>query len=255
MSRLRQILALAAILMSTLPAQAAEAAEPSYEDCTALIEANAAKALAYARDWTAHGGGAAALHCEALALSALGEADEAAAAFSHLAEGMTGAPAAARAEVHAQAGNAWALAANLTKAEEALGEAIALAPSEPSYRIGRARVRALAGQWEGVRADASEALAESPSSVEALTLRALALRNLGYPKAAVADAERAVSIAPHNLEALLERGRVRAETGNVAGARADWQDVIRFARETGRSSDPSAQAAAAYLARPGKAGK
>lgn len=231
---------------------AAEARAADYERCTALLEEDAARARAYARDWKARDGGDAALHCEALALSALGEVDEAATALGDLAGRMSGAPAAARAEIYAQAGNAWALAANLAKAEAAFDEAVTLAPAAFPYRLGRARVRALRGNWEGVRIDAGEALAESPSSAEALTLRAAALRNLGYPKAALGDAERAVSITPHNLEALIERGRVRAATGNVPGARADWQDVLRFAKATGRSDDPSAQAARDYLKRPGE---
>ena len=223
-----------------------------YQSCTSLVETDAGKALAYARDWKAHHGGDAALHCEALALMALGHADEAAAAFSDLATRLGGAPASTQAEIYAQSGNAWALAANPAKAEKAFDEAIRLAPDEPDYRLGRARIRAIAGQWEGVRLDAGEALAEQPNSAEALTLRAAALRNLGYPKAALNDAERAVAIAPHNLDALLERGRVRAASGDVAGARSDWEDVIRFAKAMGRSSDPSASAAASALAQSGK---
>lgn len=239
-------------LLASLFATPALAGEPDYESCLALIDQNAGKALAYARDWKAHDGGDAALHCEALAQFALGHADEAAGLLSDLAGRMSAAPAEARAEVAAQAGNAYALAANPEKAEAAFGEAIGLMPAEPAYRLGRARVRALERKWEGVRSDAGEALAENPSSVEALTLRATALRNLGYPKAALADAERAVSIAPHDLDALLERGRVRAESGNVAGARADWEDLIRFAKTMNRGDDPSVAAAQELLKKSGK---
>ncbi len=245
----RAILFLAAL---SLGLAAAGAGAADYDRCTALVAEDAARARAYARDWKAQGGGDAALHCEALALSALGEVDEAAAALGDLAGRMSGAPAAARAEIYAQAGNAWALAARPEKAEASFDEAVTLAPADFASRLGRARVRALRGNWEGVRVDAGEALAESPSSAEALTLRAAALRNLGYPKAALGDAERAVSIAPHNLEALTERGRVRAATGNVPGARADWQDVLRFAKATGRGDDPSAEAARDYLKPPTK---
>ncbi|HUD51569.1 hypothetical protein [Parvibaculum sp.] len=260
----RQSLPLFILLASLgfgLPAIAADAAKPAateapaakpstphdYETCIGLTDREAAKALDYARAWKSLGGGQAALHCEALALSSLGEADEAAARFQELADGMNAAPDETRAEVYAQAGTAWAVAGNLGKARAAYDEAIKRAPQEPALYLGRARVRALAKDWDGVRADAGEALAESPTLVDALTLRATALRNLGYPKAALADAERAAALAPHNLDALLERGRMRAATGNVAGARADWQDVVRFAKEMNRADDPAAAAAQGLL--------
>lgn len=256
MMTMRQSLLLVALFCSFgLPGYAhADPAKPApapqsqdYESCIALTDREPGKALGYARAWKSLGGGEPALHCEALALSALGRDDEAAAMFQELAEGMNGAPDETRAEVYAQAGSAWAVAGNLARARGAYDEAIKLAPLEPSFFVGRARIRSLEKDWEGARADAGEALAESPTLVEALTLRATALRNLGYPKAALADAERAAALAPHNLDALLERGRMRAATGNVAGARADWQDVIRVAKQMNRADDPAAAAAQGLL--------
>ncbi len=250
------LFALLAALGLAAPSEAAEPAKPaephSYVDCVALTEREPAKALAYARDWKAADGGQAALHCEALALSALGELDEAAARFQELADGMADAPVETRAEIYGQAGNAWEVAGNLGKARAAYDAALALLPHEPELFLARARLRALQKDWDGVRLDTGEALAESPSLAAALTLRATALRNLGHPKPALADAERAVSLAPHNLEALLERGRMRAETGNLSGAKADWLTVIRFAKQTGRASDPAAAAAQALLDKSGK---
>lgn len=245
------LLALLTALGQASPSRAAEPAKPaephSYEACVALTDREPVKALAYARDWKAAAGGNAALHCEALALSALGELDEAAARFQELADAMTDAPAETRAEIYGQAGSAWAVAGNLAKARAAYDAAIELLPGVPELYLGRAQVRALEKDWDGVRKDAGEALAESPSLAAALTLRATALRNLGHPKAALADVERAVSLAPHNLDALLERGRMRAETGNLSGAKADWMTVVRFAKQTGRASDPAAAAAQALL--------
>lgn len=229
------------------PAAGPVPAAQDYESCVALTDREPGKALGYARAWKSLGGGEAAIHCEALALSALGRDDEAAALFQELADRMNGAPDETRAAVYAQAGSAWAVAGNLGRARGAYDEAIKLIPQEPAFYVGRARIRSLQKDWDGARADAGEALAESPTLVEALTLRATALRNLGYPKAALADAERAVGLAPHNLDALLERGRMRAATGNVAGARADWQDVVRFAKEMNRANDPAAAAAQGLL--------
>jgi tetratricopeptide (TPR) repeat protein len=247
------LLLAAALLALPVTGTAGAQAQNAYESCTALIGKDPARALDQALEWKRNGGGAGALHCEALALLALGRDREAAGRFSETAAQMDGAPEEDRARVYAQAGDAWLLAGDPAAARAAYDEAVTRQPHEPDYLIGRARVRALGGDWAGVRADAGEALAEIPTSAEALTLRAGALRNLGHMKAALDDAERAVSLAPHNREALLERGLIRAASGNVAGARADWQDVIRYAKETGRADDAAAQAARDYLAKSGEA--
>lgn len=254
MLTIRQNIIAAALALSLAPpaAHAGTAPAPApagdYDTCVALAEKDAGKALDYARAWKPHAGSetAAALHCEALALSALGRDAEAASSFSEVALNMGAAPKEARGEAYAQAADAWVLASDLDRARTAIDQALALDPNT-DHLVARANIRALAKDWEGVRVDAGEVLAELPTSVEALTLRATALRHLGYPKAALADAERAAAIAPHNLAALLERGRMRAANGNVAGARSDWEDVVRFAKETGRADDPSAEAARDYL--------
>ncbi|HEY4343605.1 MAG TPA: hypothetical protein VGN05_04615 [Parvibaculum sp.] len=255
MLTIRQTLFAAALAATLTPFAARAAMVPvgDYDTCVALVQSNAAKALTYARAWRPHAGAQApaALHCEALALSALGRAAEAATAFSQVALNMESAPKEARAEAYAQAADAWVLADDLARARTAIDQALALDP-DSQYLIARGNIRALAKDWEGARVDAGEVLAELPTSVDALTLRAAALRHLGYPKAALADAERAASIAPHDLAALLERGRLRVANGNVAGGRNDWADVVRFAKETGRPKDPSAEAARGYLDKTGK---
>lgn len=244
---------LIAACLATLPfapasLAAQKAATQDYDTCLALAHKDPEKALAYARAWRPDAGadGPASLHCEALALSALGRNAEAASTFSQVALNMADAPVEARAEAYAQAADAWVIAEDLGRARIAIDQALAL-QANATYLLARANIRALAKDWDGARVDAGEVLAELPTSVEALTLRAAAFRNLGYPKPALADAERAVGIAPHNLAALLERGRMRAANGNVAGARTDWEDVIRFAKATGRSDDASAVAAREYL--------
>jgi tetratricopeptide (TPR) repeat protein len=250
MLKIRQTLFIAALGLPLAPlaARAEMVTVGDYDSCVALVASDAKKALDYARKWKPNAGAetTAALHCEALALSALGRDAEAATTFSQVALNMGDAPKEAQAEAFAQAASAWVLAEDLARARTAIDQALALDPTS-EHLIARANIRAMAKDWEGVRVDAGEVLVELPTSVEALTLRAAALRNLGYPHAALADAERAVSIAPHNLSALLERGRMRAAQGNVAGARSDWEDVVRFAKEMGRVDDPSAEAARDYL--------
>lgn len=226
----------------------APAGTASYDDCVALIDNDPAKALAYAQRMEKQTGGVAAMHCKGLALAALGRHEEAGEVLYDLAERIPFADETARAEVYAQAADDFMQADNHELARLALDGAIERDPTMPDYRVTRARLRALDKDWTGVRDDLSEALAENPNLVSALTLRASANRLLGYPKAALVDTDHAVGISPHNLDALLERGRVRSALGNVAGARTDWEDLIRFAKETGRSSDPAAQLATSYLA-------
>lgn len=245
-----ELVALLFALGVSAPAHATEAAEPTpgnYDDCIALVESDPAQALDYAQTLETETGGIAAMHCKGLALSALGRHDEAGALLFDLAERIPFADENARADVYAQAADDFLAAENMSQARLAIDHAIEHAPEVADYRVTRARLQALDGEWEAVRDDLSAALAENPNSAAALTLRATANRTLGHPQAAMVDIEHAVELAPHSLDALLERGRVRAAQGNVAEARLDWEALIRYAKATGRSDDPAAKAAQTYL--------
>ena len=239
--------ALLSVLTYASGAQAASKSVTDYESCLDLLQKNPAEAQKQAAAWrksaTHDGAVVAATHCEALALSAQGEHEKAAFMFFDLADQMTGAPDKERAKVYAQAGDAWALAGDYKQARRAFGYAIAREPDEPDYYLGRSRQDALAGDWEAVRSDASEALARAPFNVDALVLRSISNRKLGYPRASEVDINRAAETAPHRLDVLLERGRVRTDLGQVAAARTDWQDVLRFAKATGHADAPEAQEA------------
>jgi tetratricopeptide (TPR) repeat protein len=249
-------MALAALLFAPCAAlaqaQGGEASAidlPGYDECLALVEEDAMRALDMAQAMKLQRGEteAGALHCEALALMGLNRPDEAGNAFFTLAERLTQADDTMRAEIYAQAGDAWAIAGSSASAIRAYDNAIARMPDEALYYTGRARVKAIAGNWEGTRADAAEALARNPFSVEPLLLRSAANRELGYPRAALVDANNAVDLKPHDLDALLERGLVHHALGDRANAFADWLAVTRYAEETGRSGHPAAQAARQYL--------
>lgn len=245
-------LALAALLFAPCAALAqveGEAGLPDYDECLELVAEDAARALDMAQTIKLQRGDAeaGALHCEALALMGLNRADEAGSAFFALAERLTRADDAMRAEIYAQAGDAWSIAGSSDSSIRAYDNAIARMPEEATYYTGRARVKAIAGNWEGTRADAAEALARNPFSMESLLLRSAANRKLGYPRAALVDANNAVELKPHDLDALLERGLVHHALGDRANAFADWLAVTRYAEETGRSGHPAAQAARDYL--------
>ncbi|MFN4353622.1 hypothetical protein [Parvibaculum sp.] len=225
--------------------------EPDYDACLAFVERDAGAALDMAQSLKLNRGEDAAggLHCEALALMKLNRPADAGRTFFELAERLTRADDAMRAEIYGQAGDAFAIAGEAQSAIRAYDNAIARMPDEAGYFAGRARVKAIAGNWEGTRDDAAEALAIDPFSIDALLLRAAANRTLGYPRAALVDANRAVEMRPRDLDALLERGLVHRALGDKASAYADWSNVLKYAKETGRGDSAAATAAQDYLSR------
>lgn len=225
--------------------------EPDYDACLVLVERAAAAALDMSQTLKLKRGEDAAggLHCEALALMKLNRPEDAGRTFFELAERLTRADDAMRAEIYGQAGDAFAIAGDAQNSLRAYDNAIARMPGEATYYAGRARVKAIAGNWEGARDDAAEALAIAPFSIDALLLRAAANRTLGYPRAALVDANRAVEMRPRDLDALLERGLVHRALGDKASAYADWSNVVKYAKETGRSDSPAAITAQDYLNR------
>lgn len=229
------------------PAGADEAGEGAarYRDCTELASRNPPAGFEAANAWRSEGGGAPAIHCAALALSALGENEGAA----ELLEGLAGGglaegdpPQAARLLV--QAGRAWLAANRLDRAESAQGRAISLVPAGAEPWVDRAITRAAAGRFAEARTDLDRALEIDPEHAEARVLRASALRRLGDPREALADLERVLAAdGPVPADALIERGRVLAELGDTAGARADLLAVLRALPE----ESPSVAAARAEL--------
>jgi tetratricopeptide (TPR) repeat protein len=230
-------------------AQETSADPASYEACVALVESDAAAALDMAKTLKRQRGEveAGGSHCEALALMQLGRPAEAGDAFFNLAERLLRADDAMRSDIYAQAGDAWVLGGEYEPAIRAYDNAIARTPDKPDFYEGRARVKALAGKWEGARDDAAEALALDPNFTAAMLIRSAANRTLGYPRAALVDANHAVELNPHSLDALLERGLVHKALGDKASAWGDWSNAVKYAKETGREDDPAALAAAHYL--------
>lgn len=245
------LLLLSTLLLAPATARAQETptSPENYEACVALVESDATAALGMAKTLKAQGGEveAGGTHCEALALMELGRAAEAGDAFFDLAERLLRADDALRSDVYAQAGDAWALAGEFGPAIRAYDNAIARMPDNATFYEGRARVKGLAGEWEGARDDAAEALAREPNFPAAMLIRSAANRTLGYPRAALVDANNAVELNPHSLDALLERGLVHKALGDKPSAWGDWSKAVKYAKETGKEDDPAAVAAAHYL--------
>ncbi|WP_376090278.1 tetratricopeptide repeat protein [Roseomonas sp. CCTCC AB2023176] len=156
---------------------------------------------------------------------ALGEPERAAPRLEALAA-STGAGTAARAAVLGQAGQAWMVAGQPTRAFGAITMALALTPEDVDLLIDRAIAAAAMGRLRDAFADADRASSLDPQRVEPWIYRAAALRRLDRPQEALRDIERALALDPASPEALLERGILRQLQGDSAGARADWESVI-----------------------------
>jgi tetratricopeptide (TPR) repeat protein len=247
----------ALVVAAALPAAAADVSaldsksligNSRYDRCLDLVKRNAESALEAADAWRTAGGGAAAEHCSALALTALRRYPEAAQKLDDAAHEAMAGTASVRADLLDQAGNAWMLAGRADKAVASLSGALAFSPNDADLLFDRARARALGKDWSGADADLSAIVSLDPNRADALVLRASARHAEGRRTDADADIERALSVYPDYPEALVERGAMKFEAGDKAGAAADWQQVLREAPD----SDAGA-AARAHLAELGPA--
>jgi tetratricopeptide (TPR) repeat protein len=224
-------LAVPCVFLLGWPAAGAEhaAAEPSYEACMQLVESDPQKGLEYARSWMGRRKARAARHCAAVASARLGDLATAAQQLEALAWDMPGeTPGPARAQLLAQAAQAW-LDARKPDAAHALYSAAAdLAPADAEIRIDKAVALAATGRYQDAIVDLSAALITDPRSLDALVLRASAYRAVGRLDAARRDIERALALKPDQPDALLERGNLRWVSGDAGGARNDWRKLSRM---------------------------
>jgi tetratricopeptide (TPR) repeat protein len=216
----------------------------TYERCMKLARQNPGEARSLAQSWHERGGAHPADHCAAVALIGLKQYKEAAMRLEALAQAITS-PAALRAEVLDQAGQAWGLAGDPVRAYAAAGAAVALEPNDLDLLIDRAQAAASAGYYDKAVADLDHVLKADPSRVDALIYRASANRALDRLDAALADVEKAIARAPNSAPALLERGNIRRLKGDNEGARQDWERVGHLA--PGSQADMAAKANIEHL--------
>ena len=217
-----------------------EADAATYDRCLKLAKQNPAAAQSLAQTWHERGGAHPADHCAAVALFGLKRYKEAATRLEALAQAMTTAPAALRADVFDQAGQAWLLAGDPVRAYAAAGQAVSLQPNDPELLLDRAEAAASAGYFDKAIADLDHVLKADPSRVEALIYRASANRKLDRRDAALADVEKALARTPNSVPGLLERGNIRRLNGDLEGARADWERIGQLA--PGSQADMAARA-------------
>jgi len=211
------------------PPRLADGAE--YERCLTMLRNDPEGALSFAEAWDATGGGEGARHCSALAQLTVGEPERAAEQLERLAIGSR-AGSAARAAVFAQAGQAWMIAGDPSRAFAATTMALTLSPNDADLLTDRSVSLGTMRRYSEALADLDRALALDSDRTEALVFRAAALRNLDRVDDALVSVVRALMLSPDNPEALLERGILRQLRNDRAGARADWQRVLDLAPDS-----------------------
>jgi tetratricopeptide (TPR) repeat protein len=238
------LVALAATAAFSAPAPVDDSQR--YAGCLALAGRDPARAIKAAEDWRASGAGAPASHCLAMAHLAAGHFLRAARELEALAE-AGGASALMRADVLAQAGEAWLGGGKPNKAyldfSAALSETPTGVPARFARYIDRARALADLRDYTAALADLEQARAIDPGRAQTYVFMASAWRALGELGPAAKAVAKALAIDPKNVDALLERGNIRRLEGNDKGAKRDWQALLALAPE-----GPAAEAARVNLA-------
>jgi tetratricopeptide (TPR) repeat protein len=228
---MRRFALLAVLLLSAAPTPAsAEVIEPrgEYHKCFVLARTQPEQGWEEALAWQSLGGGEAARHCGALALIGLGKHEEAAHRLEALAQ-ESRRPETVRAEMLAQAGQAWLLAGKPQQALAVQDTALKLVPGSPELLLDKAVTLAQVAHYQEAKEALDEVLKRQPNRIEAMVLRASAQRYLGQPALAKDDVARALVLDPDSVDALLERGMLRRLDGDDVGARADWVRVLTLA--------------------------
>jgi len=198
-----------------------------YTECMDLARREPLKALPMAEKWKAEGGGLGARHCVAIAMFESGKFVPAATQLEAIERDMGADRPALRAELLAQAGQAWMEANQAENAAAAQSRALDLKPTDIDLWVDRGLSYAAMRAWPRAISDFDRALQIEPNKVEILVLRAAAWRNAGDPAKALADADRVLKRAPDHSEALLERGFALLARGDRNAASAEFTKVLK----------------------------
>lgn len=205
-----------------------------YDDCVAMIAADPAAAEQAAGNWARFGGGgAAARHCYALALVAIGAPLRAADELLGIAAEEPALEDPARADILVQAGDLLVEAGDTVTAAIVAENAVRLTPKGAAALGLRASVRLAGRAFEAALSDLDTALVTAPEAPRLLMLRASAYRQTGRLIAARDDASFATELAPDDPRAWLERGRIEARMSDRHRARRSLLRAIDLDRDGG----------------------
>jgi tetratricopeptide (TPR) repeat protein len=197
-----------------------------YTECMKLARQEPLKALPVAEKWMAEGGELGARHCVAIAMFEAGQYVQAARQLEAMERDMGGERPGIRAELLAQAGQAWTEVNQPEDAARAQSKALALKIDDPDLWVDRGISYATLRQWPRAISDFERSLQLQAGNVETRVLLAAAWRNAGDPTRAIAEAERALRSSPDHSGALLERGFALLARGERTAANADFSRVL-----------------------------
>lgn len=182
--------------------------DDKHRACLERITQDADAAYEDAMIWRDDGGGRRAKHCEAMALFALGQQEEAAYRLHKLAMAPDGGSQDMRADYFAEAANFWLVADNPEEAYRSATDGLKLKEDHIDLRIARARAYAILGRFDYAEIDLTSVLVFDPVHVDALRYRADARRRLGKLSDAKTDIEKAMDIGPISVETAVVRGEI-----------------------------------------------
>lgn len=210
-----------------LPARAVD----DYDVCLDLIGSDPTRAEREAGEWARYGGGAAARHCYALALIAIGAQSRGIDELLGIAAEEPDLEPDARADVLAQAGDLLLEEGDRLTANIVVEQALRLDARNAASLSLRARLKLDSGDVRAAVRDLDEALKRNPASPRFLALRASAYRRLGRHIEGRDDAAFATEAAPNDPSAWLERGRNEAALKDRVAARFSFLEAIDLDRE------------------------
>lgn len=212
---------IAALILPLVLMQAADAApslaanhvQQRFAQCVALIDEDAARAYEEGMAWAAEAQSVHAYRCAAMALVAQSRYEEGARRLDSLGTAINPIETAMRAELFSQAGNAWLLAREPSRARSSFTRGIAIMVGDttqlPDLLIDRSRAYAMEREWHLAEEDLSRALDVRANDPLALRLRAAVRMQLSAFDLAEADAEIATQVEPDNVDNYLILGHVR----------------------------------------------
>ena len=236
-----------------------ESDEIRYAKCLDMTVKTPDNAINEALIWKGEGGGVPARHCEALGLFYLGEFEEAAVRLERLIDDMRVgrdmpvrlgkrlvANAFLLAEIYGQAANAWLVAGEIVRAEEAIDNALSLAvdssQQERQFLIDRARIAAADDNFIQAYNDLKTVTKAEPGRIDILLLFASAARGTENFLEAEKSLKLYEKVYPDDPSARLEFGNLMHAQGKLDMARQAWLEVLLLTEQ-----GPNADAARSNL--------
>lgn len=185
-----------------------EVRDPQYEACVAGVRDDADAVRKRAERWLRDGGGAAALHCQAIGDLAAGLSSLAAGRLEDLAELADAGDDLVRARVLSQAAFAWLDAGEPQNAEAAVKRAFAYAPEGGELYITKGIVAVANEHYQDAINAITNAESEGFRSAAGFVARGRARVALAEYLVAADDVVAALALDPFNVDALVVRGEL-----------------------------------------------